>query len=125
MTIDFESINLMHSRGKGDLHNTKYSGFEQSICLTCGDVFNEEFSAQYTMKMYPTEDFFEIYSTNNPRVATIGAILIIVFTSCLFILYDYFVRREFQSKQDLLKAKRQFMRFVSHEVRNEEQSLIL
>ena len=103
------------------MHNSKYDRFNRSICLTCGDVFNDEFSAVYTMLVFPTEEFFNVYSTNNPMIATVGAILIIIFTSCLFILYDYFVRREFQSKQDLLKAKRHFMRFVSHEVREKKK----
>ena len=35
----------------------------------------------------------------------------------IFFLYDSFVRREFTEKEDLLTAKRNFMRFVSHEVR--------
>jgi signal transduction histidine kinase len=32
-------------------------------------------------------------------------------------LYDSFVRQDIQQKQALLKAKRQFVRFISHEVR--------
>jgi signal transduction histidine kinase len=35
----------------------------------------------------------------------------------LFFLYDYFVRKEFHAKQELLAAKRSFIKFVSHEVR--------
>ena len=47
----------------------------------------------------------------------VGAICIILFMSMLFVLYDFFVRREFNSKKELLEAKRKFVRFVSHEVR--------
>lgn len=43
--------------------------------------------------------------------------MIVLATAFLFFLYDYFVRREFGAKRQLLQAKRDFMRFVSHEVR--------
>lgn len=68
------------------------------------------------MYVYPTESFFSIYSTCNPLFGCIGAVCIILFTSIVFLLYDYYVHREFQSKSDLLHSKRQFMRYVSHEV---------
>jgi signal transduction histidine kinase len=50
-------------------------------------------------------------------IATVGAVCIMVFTSLLFFLYDFYVRREFNAKKQLLEAKRKFVRFVSHEVR--------
>ena len=59
----------------------------------------------------------DVYSTNNPLVATIGSVAIILFTSLLFFLYDFLVRKEFNAKKELLEAKRQFVRFISHEVR--------
>ena len=58
-----------------------------------------------------------MYSTDNPRFATMGAVLIVIITSFIFFVYDLAVRREFIAKQQLLQAKRHFMRFVSHEVR--------
>jgi signal transduction histidine kinase len=39
------------------------------------------------------------------------------FTSLLFILYGFFVRQEFNVKRSVLEAKRNFVQFVSHEVR--------
>ena len=66
-----------------------------------------------------------MYSTSNPTVATIGAVCIITFTSILFILYDFFVRREFNTKDDLLDSKRRFVRFVSHEVRTPLNSVCM
>lgn len=50
-------------------------------------------------------------------IATVGAVCIMIFTSLLFFLYDFYVRREFNAKKHLLEAKRKFVRFVSHEVR--------
>ena len=71
----------------------------------------------YYMDLYSGDEFVEANSTNNPMTACIGAVVIILGTSLLFFCYDYFVRREFQDKRKLLEAKRQFVRFVSHEVR--------
>merc|ERR1712176_1692327 len=45
------------------------------------------------------------------------SILTIAFTFLFFFLYDRLVRNEIQAKINLLDAKRNFVRFVSHEVR--------
>mmetsp|Transcript_3126 Transcript_3126/g.7827 ORF Transcript_3126/g.7827 Transcript_3126/m.7827 type:complete len:910 (+) Transcript_3126:253-2982(+) len=74
-------------------------------------------TAQYFMDIYSTDEFMDQYRTNNPRAACIGAVAIVFGTSLLFFLYDYFVRKEFHDKKNLLDAKRQFVRFISHEVR--------
>ncbi|CAB9501876.1 sensor kinase/phosphatase LuxQ (Partial), partial [Seminavis robusta] len=74
-------------------------------------------SSSYVLTLYPNREFCDTYKTKNPQVSSIGAVLIVVAMSILFWLYDYFVRKEFNSKQQLLEAKRYFMRFVSHEVR--------
>lgn len=110
--------------GTGDLHETAYDKYGQSISLSRTDFFSED-SLSFTLTLYPTEEFFRVCSTHNPRTATIGVVLIILVTSILFMLYDYFVRREFTAKTDLLEAKRKYMRFVSHEVRTPLNSLCL
>lgn len=102
-------------RGVGDIHDRNFDKYGQGISLTGTDLFSSA-SAEYHLTLYPTEGFFKIYSTYNPMVASIGAVCVIIFTSLLFILYDYYVRQEFSAKRGLLEAKRQFMRFVSHEV---------
>ncbi len=79
--------------------------------------FFSNITVNYYMDVYSNQDFYKAYSTNNARTACIGAVLIIVCTSLLFFFYDYFVRKEFHDKRKLLQAKRQFVRFVSHEVR--------
>jgi signal transduction histidine kinase/ActR/RegA family two-component response regulator len=79
----------------------------------------------YTLSLYPTDCLYEVYSTINPTVSTIGAVCIIIFTSFLFILYDFCVRREFSTKDDLLDSKRRFVRFVSHEVRTPLNSVCM
>ena len=111
--------------GEGDLHDRGYDDFERSIDLTDDATLYSQYSAQYTLTLYPTADFFEVYSTDNPITATVGAVLIILFTSLLFFLYDFNVQREFNAKKDLLAAKRAFLKFVSHEVRTPLNSVCM
>ena len=82
-------------------------------------------SPMYELDLYPSDDFYRSYGTSNPTIATIGAIATIALTSLCFGLYDFFVRREFLAKKNLLEAKRQFMRFVSHEVRTPLNSVFM
>ena len=55
----------------------------------------------------------------------VGALLIVLMTSMIFLTYDCTVRREFNEKQQLLNAKRMFMRYVSHEVRTPLNSVTI
>jgi len=48
-----------------------------------------------------------------------------IFTVLMFMAYDFLVRREFSAKHELLKAKRHFMRYVSHEVRTPLNSVCM
>lgn len=67
--------------------------------------------------LVPNDDFYEGYQTNGPVIAAVVVVCSIVLTILVFFLYDHNVRQEFNAKQHLLEARRQFMRFVSHEVR--------
>jgi len=102
-------------KGEGDLHDRHFAEYGRSVSLTDG-LFSD-ISASYTLYLYPTHEFFRTYQTNNPMIATIGAVCIIVFTSLVFYLYDFFVRKEFGAREEILEAKRRFVRFISHEVR--------
>lgn len=105
-------------KDRGDLHDTRYNKYAKSTSLTGKPgAFFSNFSASYTLTLYPNQELFQVYSTQNPYVATIGVVFVIVFTSFLFFLYDFFVRQEFNEKRSVLEAKRMFIRFVSHEVR--------
>ena len=48
-----------------------------------------------------------MYSTTNPKFATIGAVCIMAFTTLAFLLYDALVRTVVRDKQAILDAKRQ------------------
>jgi signal transduction histidine kinase/CheY-like chemotaxis protein len=110
--------------GEGDHHLEKFDDYALELELTPMNLFANS-SASYTMTVYPTEELYEVYSTRNPAMASMGAVVTIVFTSVLFLLYDLFVRREFNAKQQLLEAKRKFVRFVSHEVRTPLNSVCM
>lgn len=103
-------------KGEGEGHYDPEAAF-QSVGTHINPKYFSNTTVEYYMDLYSTNEFVEAYSTNNPMTACIGAVLIIFGTSLLFFCYDYFVRREFQDKKKLLEAKRQFVRFVSHEVR--------
>jgi signal transduction histidine kinase len=103
-------------RGEGDLHQPKYSHMNETIVLNSQGQFGN-YSASYSLTLYPNDELFDVYSTNNPAAATVGAVCIIIFTSLLFFIYDFFVRQESHQKKAIIEAKRQFVRFISHEVR--------
>jgi len=109
--------------GPGDMHDPKYDEFMVEKILIEPDMSG--FSAVYTLTCYPNDDFAEVYTTVNPIAAAIGAVMIIFITSALFFLYDRFVTKEFDSKNEYLEAKRQFVRFVSHEVRTPLNSVCM
>ncbi|CAJ1947755.1 unnamed protein product [Cylindrotheca closterium] len=107
--------------GEGDLHDTEYNDFRQETNLESKDRGNLNFfgeaSVSYTLVLYPSEEFFDSFSTANPMLSSIGVVMILVVTSALFVMYDVLIRREYLVKKDLVEAKRKFIRFVSHEVR--------
>jgi len=110
--------------GEGDFHDRQFDHVKKEGIITTVGMFSNT-SVPYTMTLYPSERLYEMYSTHNPRIATIGAVCIMVFTLLMFLAFDCLVRREFSAKQELLKAKRHFMRYVSHEVRTPLNSVCM
>jgi len=111
-------------QGPGDLHDRKYDHMIIDGEITPSECFANQ-SIMYTISFYPSDDLFEMHSTKNPYYATVGAICIMIFTVVMFLAYDFLVRREFNAKYELLKAKRHFMRYVSHEVRTPLNSVCM
>jgi len=107
---------IVKIRANGDQHDRKYTKCGQSASLLHDGLYNAS-SVPYTIAMYPTDAWFDTYRTSNPLIATIGSVCVIVLTSLLFILYDNLVHREYKERLAVLEAKRQFVRFISHEVR--------
>ena len=105
--------------GEGQIFDRKYENQRQCIQMIDSDLQTDDGLPPKSFKfcVSPNDDFYEVYQTENPTVATIVVVLSIVVTIFVFLVYDFFVRREFHAKGELLEARRQFMRFVSHEVR--------
>jgi len=78
----------------------------------------------YLLRVYPAESSYEEFLDGNDNrvyiilVLVLGlAVATIAFTLAFFFVYDRLVRGEILAKINLLDAKRNFVRFVSHEVR--------
>jgi signal transduction histidine kinase/FixJ family two-component response regulator len=102
--------------GEGDMHDPNYDELMDSTLMVEPDSMAKG-SAVYTTTCYPNDDFVASYTTDLPLKVALASSLIILAVSLMFLMYDRFVTQEFDSKKELLEAKRQFVRFVSHEVR--------
>ena len=111
----FSTVFLL-SRGKGDLHDRRRNNYARTVTLNGPGQYSSS-SPIFTLSVYPNDGLFAVYETNNPVTATVGSVCIILFTSILFFLYDFFLWTELHHKESMSKARRQFVRFVSHEVR--------
>jgi hypothetical protein len=54
---------------------------------------NNDGDCRYRFRIYPTTEFEDLYVSNDPYLYAAGVILIFVFTSLVFVLYDRMVRR--------------------------------
>lgn len=110
--------------GTGDFHDPEYDSMKKEGGITPPGLFAPQ-SVPYTITLYPSDVVYAMYSTKNPYYATVGAICVMFFTVLMFLAYDFMVQREFSAKAELLKAKRHFMRYVSHEVRTPLNSVCM
>jgi signal transduction histidine kinase len=106
---------VVKHQGDGDRHDPN-ALFHMDLVINNPNHFNE-YTVEYAMEVYSTDEFIESYRVRSPWMSMIGAAAIIIIPSLFFFLYDFYVRKEFNSKRNLFEAKRQFVRFISHEVR--------
>lgn len=88
--------------GQEDLHDANYDDFRLDVSFSAtinersasrsylGFPFDEQ-GCQYTLSVYASEEFEDIYVSHMPIVYCVGAIFIFVLTSGLFLLYDRLV----------------------------------
>lgn len=88
--------------GMGNHHDTSYSDLEKSTSFDA--LLNAESPVEkriplnqdwcaYTLRVYPTADFEDTTTTNNPIFITIAVGAIFIFTGILFLVYDKLVER--------------------------------
>jgi hypothetical protein len=89
--------------GRGDLHNTKYNGMLKSrkvhqtfnMNRYSGAPFNSD-DCPYTLNIYPSVTFQNLYTTNNAIIFATIVVLIFAFVTCVFLIYDTNVERRQQ-----------------------------
>jgi Adenylate and Guanylate cyclase catalytic domain len=90
--------------GVGDKHDKKYDHLAVHSELTelnsyairdsvySGAPLDEEF-CPFTLHVYPSDEMKSGYTTKDPIIFTVAAVLIFVFSALVFCLYDYSVER--------------------------------
>ena len=102
--------------GRGDLHDREYDMVSSSSSFTLLDT-QAAVSVTYLIDIYPTKEFYDKFHTTVPMITTIFTAVMILSTAMLMTVYDRFMKQDTVTKRLLLEGKRQFVRFVSHEIR--------
>ena len=91
-----------HYIGQGDMHSEEYDYLEHTVPFgpAVNVTDNQEEHCEYTLHLYPTEEFEEGYQTAKPAVFTIVVVAVFVFTTCVFIFYDYLVTKRQEKVQN-------------------------
>eukprot|EP00980_Cylindrotheca_fusiformis_P029602 scaffold23587_cov122-Cylindrotheca_fusiformis.AAC.1 len=97
MSYRIEGLNAEYL-GDSDLHDPKYNGMEvEDIFVDLGvdesQLPEGSCVPVMTLHVYPSEDLEKSFQTNNSVIYTAVVAVIFIFTSLVFLLYDYFVRR--------------------------------
>jgi class 3 adenylate cyclase len=92
--------------GEGNLHDQRYSSmlrqstleaFNRIITISSPPVNAEEITdvetCKYLIKIYPTKEFEEQYISNDPIIFAGMVLAVFLFTSAVFFLYDFIVRK--------------------------------
>ena len=100
--------------GEGKLYDSKYKHLQQTIQLADPELYttgHDMVNKSFVFTLTPNDDFYQVYQTSGPLAAAVVVLCSVFLTMLVFLIYDYFVRREFSAKHHLLDARRQFMRF--------------
>jgi signal transduction histidine kinase len=126
--LDTKSVKLV---GFSDLHDTKYSSFEHIIAPSEVSMISTVPGLSYSVSIFPANSFYVKYVTQMPRNACFLSVCFVVVPVFLFSVYVYLVSRheeklisernasitEAVSRGAVLKAKKVYVRYISHEMR--------
>eukprot|EP00980_Cylindrotheca_fusiformis_P030181 scaffold24522_cov127-Cylindrotheca_fusiformis.AAC.1 len=84
--------------GDSDFHNPKYDDMKVDNVFVDLEIDESQLPGgvcipTLTMHVYPSEELEQSFRTSNAIVFTVIVAVIFIFTSLVFLLYDYFVRR--------------------------------
>jgi hypothetical protein len=80
------------------VESSTYEDFSTSLDLVIAglgfpSLEENDKDCQYRFHVYPTTEFKDLFISNEPFLYAVGVLLIFVFTSLVFVLYDRMVRR--------------------------------
>jgi hypothetical protein len=94
--------------GDSDLHDPRYNYLEETTPFVpfmewnfSSDNYNH---CEYHLYMYPSQTLHETYLTSKPAMYTAVVVMVFVFTTMVFVMYDFFVQQ--RNEKVVAKAKR-------------------
>jgi hypothetical protein len=95
--------------GFGEIYDKKYRYLEENFTISLHDepLSNssslQEGNCSYTISFYPTESREKAYRTSNPIILACATLIMFLFTTAHFTLYDYVV--EFKNQEVIKSGK--------------------
>ena len=80
--------------GPEDLHDENFSAMELAVDFDVLQELEGTGAWEYTIHAYPSEEFYETYTTSGPIYYTIVVVMVFFVTSMTFVIYDCFVRKK-------------------------------
>ncbi|KAJ1423896.1 hypothetical protein B484DRAFT_432534 [Ochromonadaceae sp. CCMP2298] len=118
----FQMINGVAVYQGSHVNHESHSSKKRSFALTAfaGPV-------NYSINIYPTQTFSDQFHTNYPYYVMCFAVLVVLFTSSIFLLYDYMMTRSATERELVMEieTKRLFVRYISHEIRTPLQTIAM
>jgi class 3 adenylate cyclase len=85
--------------GKGDQHDPEYdhllhvTEFRPHLKEQDNNVAFADANCEYSFFIYPSDQLREEYTSNRPALLAMAVVAVFIFTSIVFLLYDYFVQQ--------------------------------
>jgi hypothetical protein len=77
------------------VRQSSYSEYEgiARVATSAGSNITDDNSCQYRLSVYPTAELEDQYITQEPVIYASIVLAVFIFTSLVFLLYDYIVQR--------------------------------
>jgi len=110
------SSNGLVNKGPGDVHDRNYNNYRYKQTFFASPDGTDN-ACTYKIHIYPTDQFFETYTTTTPILAALCSALLVLLCATTFYFYDHYMRKATEANEAVLETKRRFVRFISHEIR--------